>query len=248
MTSKLPVDDKHMTFAASEETVYEQHQDVDLNDVYKELLPTLGEIEQRKRSSQISNRVKDSQELNFHDLYCYDSNNEPIYFHTFKGKIVLVVNTATQCVSSYQLRQLEDLYQRYKHIGFTILAFPSDSFHQEVKGSDEYVADNCRLKYNVSFPIMSKIKVNGKNQNEVFKFLKEQKHGWLNTKRVKWNFEKFLIGRDGEILYRYSTLQKVSNKIEGDIQKYLKDEQINAAKGKNRQHIDKADIHRIVYI
>lgn len=185
--------------------------------------------------------------IDFHDLYAYDSDNNPIFFHSLIGKVVLVVNVATQCASAYQLRQLEKLYQKYQDKGFTILAFPSNQFHQEIKGSNQEVAANCRRKFDVSFPIMEKVKVNGKEQSEVFRFLKDRKKGFLRTKRVKWNFEKFLVGRDGEILHRYSILQKANGIIEKDLNKLFETEEIEAFKTRV-QNVQKSKIQRVVYI
>lgn len=185
--------------------------------------------------------------VNFHDLYTFDCDDNPIYFHSFIGKIVLVANVATQCASAYQLRQLEALYQKYKDRDFVVLAFPSNQFHQEKRGTNQEVADNCRKRFDVSFPIMEKVKVNGKNQSEVFRFLKENKHGFLNTKRVKWNFEKFLVDRDGTILKRYSTLQKAKKHIDKDLLEiFEKEDKQNQTK--KLQTISKRTIQRVVYI
>lgn len=206
-------------------------------------------IQQQQQQQQAADSQR--QVLNFHDLYTYDSDNNPIYFHSFIGKIVLVANVATQCASSYQLRQFEELYQKYKDKDFVILAFPSNQFHQEIKGSNHEVAENCRKKFNVSFPIMEKVKVNGKNQCQVFKFLKENKRGFLNTKRVKWNFEKFLVGRDGTILKRYSTLENVKRAIEKDLAKIFEEEEGNKyklAEQEREREIKKSMVQRVFYI
>lgn len=194
---------------------------------------------------ELDNNDKLKSAVNFHDLFTHDCDDNPIYFHSFIGKIVLVTNIATQCGSAYQLRQFEELYQKYKHKDFVILAFPSNQFHQEKKGTNKEVADNCRRRFDVTFPIMEKVKVNGKDQSEIFKFLKMNKHGFLNTKRVKWNFEKFLVGRDGEILKRYSTLQNVKRKIEKDLVEIIENEDKNNLE---KLKVSKSQIQRVVYI
>lgn len=199
------------------------------------------------QTSQEQNDNEEEKLVHFHDLYAYDSENNPIFFHSLIGKVVLVVNVATQCASAYQLRQLEQLYQKYKDKEFTILAFPSNQFHQEIKGTNQEVAANCRRKFDVSFPIMEKVKVNGKEQSEVFRYLKDKKKGFLRTKRVKWNFEKFLVGRDGEILHRYSILQKANGIIEKDLNKLFETEEIEAFKSRI-QKVQKSKIQRVVYI
>lgn len=125
-------------------------------------------------------------------------------FSQLKGKVVLIVNTASKCGFTPQFDGLEQLYNKYKERGFTILGFPSNQFAQQDPGSDESISEFCKKNYGVSFPIMSKSDVNGANANDVFKFLKHERPGLFGTEGIKWNFTKFLVNRDGEVVERFS--------------------------------------------
>lgn len=129
----------------------------------------------------------------------------------YKGKVVLVVNTASKCGFTPQYAGLEKLYKdvREKHgDDFVILGFPCNQFGGQEPGSDDDIQTFCQVNYGVSFPIMQKTDVNGDNANPLFQWLKEEKPGIMGLKRIKWNFEKFLVGRDGQVKGRWASTTK----------------------------------------
>ncbi len=133
----------------------------------------------------------------------------------FSGKVLLVVNTASKCGFTPQFEGLEKLYQDYRHRGFYIIGFPCNQFAHQDPGSNHDISEFCRLNYGVSFPMMAKIDVNGENACPVFTYLKNQQKGVFSSK-IKWNFTKFLIGRDGTVLKRYAPIT-TPDKIAADI-------------------------------
>jgi glutathione peroxidase len=137
----------------------------------------------------------------------------------YAGKVVLVVNTASKCGFTPQYDGLEKLYGQYEDAGLVVLGFPCNQFgHQEPGGADE-IGEFCQLNYGVSFPMFEKIDVNGEDAHPLFKWLRTEKSGVLGDK-IKWNFTKFLIGKDGSVLKRYGSSTK-PEKIAGDIEKAL---------------------------
>lgn len=158
----------------------------------------------------------------FFDFSANDIKGKKVYFTQYRGKVVLAVNTASECGFSPQLKDLEELYKKYSAKGFTVLAFPSNDFHQE-KGSREDVLKFAQEKYNITFPIFDKGPVTGDDQQAVFKFMTEQKPGVI-FKDVRWNFEKFLINREGKVVERWSSLTSPSSKsVVEKIEKALTD-------------------------
>ncbi len=149
-----------------------------------------------------------------------DINNKEISLESYKGKVLLVVNVASYCMFTPQYTGLEELYNKLKDKGFVILAFPCNQFGSQEPDSEEKITDFCKTTFGVSFPIYSKIKVNGKNAHPLYKFLKSKKKGTLGSKRIMWNFAKFLINREGKIIERYSSKTKPAD-IEEDILKLL---------------------------
>jgi Glutathione peroxidase len=121
----------------------------------------------------------------------------------YKGNVLLVVNTASKCGFTPQYAELEDLYKKYHEQGLEILAFPCDQFAHQEPGSDAEIQSFCQMNYGVTFPVFAKIEVNGKNAHPLYKFLRSQKRGALGD-AIKWNFTKFLIDRQGNILNRYA--------------------------------------------
>ena len=138
-----------------------------------------------------------------YDYVVKDMEGEDISLSAYKGKVLLIVNTATGCGFTPQYKGLEELYQKYKDKGFEILDFPCNQFFGQAPGSDEEIHSFCTLKYNVSFKQFHKIDVNGKNEDPLYTFLKEQKKG-----RIKWNFAKFLIDREGNVVERFGSMDK----------------------------------------
>lgn len=121
----------------------------------------------------------------------------------YKGKVILIVNTATKCGLKNQFSSLETLYQKYKDDGFIVLGFPSNQFLNQEPGTDEEVSQACQLNFGVTFPLFSKINVNGKDAHPLFKYLTKQQSGILGG-AIKWNFTKFLIDRDGNVIDRFA--------------------------------------------
>lgn len=136
----------------------------------------------------------------------------------YAGKVVLVVNTASQCGFTPQFEGLQQLQDSYAAQGFTVLGFPSDQFNQE-SGDDAEIGAFCEKNYGVSFPMFSKIKVNGDEAHPVYQWLRSEKGGLLGGK-IRWNFTKYLVGRDGQVVKRYAPTTK-PEKITGDIEKAL---------------------------
>ncbi|RDX57273.1 glutathione peroxidase-like protein [Lentinus brumalis] len=126
-------------------------------------------------------------------------------FEQLRGKVVLIVNVASKCGFTPQYKGLEALYKKYKDQGFVILGFPCNQFGGQEPESDEKIAEFCELNHGVSFPLMAKSDVNGDNTNEVYKWLKSQKAGLLGLTRIKWNFEKFLIDKEGKVVHRWAS-------------------------------------------
>jgi glutathione peroxidase len=121
----------------------------------------------------------------------------------YKGQVALVVNVASACGFTSQYNGLEELYRKYKDKGFVILGFPCNQFGSQESGSNEQIQQFCKEKYNVTFPIMAKIEVNGDKADPVYKFLKKQAPGILGTEAIKWNFTKFLVDKNGQVVKRY---------------------------------------------
>lgn len=138
----------------------------------------------------------------------------------FQNKVILIVNVASRCGFTPQYEELEVLYQQYRENGFVVLAFPCNQFLKQEPGSAEEIKEFCSLNYKITFPIMAKINVNGPQTAPLYQFIKAQKPGFLGIQAIKWNFTKFLIGRDGQVIRRYSPLIK-PDKIELDIIKAL---------------------------
>ncbi|WP_026672681.1 glutathione peroxidase [Alkalihalobacterium bogoriense] len=148
------------------------------------------------------------------------SNGEELSMKHYKGKVLLIVNTATKCGLAPQFNELQSLYEKYNEDGFTVLAFPSNQFMNQEPGTDEEVQEACSLNFGVTFPIFKKIDVNGKETHPLFQYLKQETKGLVSS-AIKWNFTKFLIDKEGKVVSRYSPTT-TPEKIEGDIQRLLK--------------------------
>lgn len=147
----------------------------------------------------------------FYDLNPNDKTGKPFPFAELKGKVVLVVNVASKCGFTPQYKELEELNKKYKDQGLQIIGFPCNQFGKQEPGTDEEIGQFCQLNYGVTFPVLQKIDVNGDNASPVYKYLKEQKSGLLGLTRIKWNFEKFLIDKNGKVVERFSSLTKPSS-------------------------------------
>jgi glutathione peroxidase len=137
----------------------------------------------------------------------------------FKGKVLLIVNTASECGFTPQYQGLQEIYDRYKDRGFEVLGFPCNQFGHQEPGTDEDIQSFCQLNYGVTFPIFAKVDVNGENSHPVFQFLKSEKGGLLGD-GIKWNFTKFLVDSEGNVVDRYAP-QTIPVRIAGDIEKLL---------------------------
>jgi glutathione peroxidase len=155
-----------------------------------------------------------------YDFQAEKNNGEVYDFSAYHEKVVLVVNTASKCGFTPQYAGLEKLYEEFREQGLEILAFPSNQFMNQEPLSDEEIADFCQLNYGVSFPVFKKVDVNGKDAHPLFKFLKKEAPGLLGSQSIKWNFTKFLVGRDGKPVKRYAPSTK-PEEIKSDIEKYL---------------------------
>jgi glutathione peroxidase len=138
----------------------------------------------------------------------------------YEGQVLLVVNTASKCGFTPQYEGLEALHRQYKDRGFSVLAFPCNQFGAQEPGDADEIASFCRLTYDVTFPIFAKVDVNGEDAAPIFRHLKKEAKGLLGSEAIKWNFTKFLVGRDGEVVNRYAPTTK-PEALAADIEKLL---------------------------
>lgn len=157
--------------------------------------------------------------MNIYDFMVRSAKGVEVPMIDYKGKVLLIVNTATGCGFTPQYEGLQKLYDRYKAKGLEILDFPCNQFGHQAPGTEEEIQEFCTLKYKTTFPLFAKIDVNGKDAEPLFEYLKKQKGGFLGND-IKWNFTKFLVSREGEVVERYALVTK-PEKIEDDILKLL---------------------------
>lgn len=141
--------------------------------------------------------------MNFYHFEAIDIDGKNISMSEYKDKVVVIVNTASKCGLTPQYRDLEELYKKYKDEGFEILGFPCNQFAGQEPGDENEIQNFCELNYGVSFKMFSKVKVNGEDAHPLWKFLKESQGGLINSS-IKWNFTKFLIDRQGNVIERYA--------------------------------------------
>ena len=158
--------------------------------------------------------------MNFYDFSAKDIHGKEVKMSNYKGKVVLVVNTASKCGLTPQFKELEELYKIYKDKKLEILGFPCNQFANQDSGSNEEIQNFCQLNYGVTFTMFEKIEVNGDNAHPLYKYLKNETKGLLN-KDIKWNFTKFLIDTEGNVVKRYAPIVKPS-KIRTDIESLIK--------------------------
>ena len=157
--------------------------------------------------------------MTIYDFKVRSAKGEEVSMADYKGKVLLIVNTATGCGFTPQYEGLQKLYDKYKDKGLEILDFPCNQFGHQAPGTEEEIQEFCTLKYKTTFPLFAKVEVNGKNEEPLFRYLKSQEGGFLGDD-IKWNFTKFLVTRDGIVVGRYAPITKPEN-IEGDILKFL---------------------------
>ena len=138
------------------------------------------------------------------DFEALSINGEPVRLSQYKGQVLLVVNTASACGFTPQFAGLEALHKTYGARGLVVLGFPCNQFGAQDAGSNESIDEFCQLNYGVSFPMMAKVDVNGANAHPLYQWLCAEAPGLLGSKAIKWNFTKFLVGRDGQVLKRYA--------------------------------------------
>ncbi|RRN66869.1 glutathione peroxidase [Peribacillus simplex] len=147
-------------------------------------------------------------------------NGEPISLEEYRGKVMIIVNTASKCGFSPQYDDLQSLYAQYKEDGLAVLGFPCNQFLNQEPGDDLEIDSYCKLNHGVTFPMFAKVNVNGKEAHPLFSYLTENAPGVMGSKSIKWNFTKFLIDRDGNIVSRYAPKTKPLE-IEEDLKKLL---------------------------
>ena len=155
----------------------------------------------------------------FYDYTVKSISGEEVSMSEYKGKVVLIVNTASKCGFTKQYEGLEELYEKYKDQGFVILGFPCNQFGSQEPGENEEIKNFCTSTFSVTFPMMSKIDVNGDDADPLYKFLKKEKGGILGDE-IKWNFTKFLIDREGNVVDRFAS-QKTPKALEKEVEKLL---------------------------
>jgi glutathione peroxidase len=154
-----------------------------------------------------------------HDFKATSIDGEEVDLSTYDDKVVLVVNTASKCGFTPQYQGLQKLHETYADDGLVVLGFPCDQFGHQEPGDEDEIATFCERNYGVSFPMMAKVDVNGADAHPVYSWLTTEKGGLLGGK-IKWNFTKFLVGRDGQVIDRYAPQTK-PEKLTGDIEKAL---------------------------
>jgi len=155
-----------------------------------------------------------------HDFTVRNIQGEPVPLSRYQGQVVLVVNTASACGFTPQFAGLEELHKAYAAQGLAVLGFPCNQFGSQDPGSNDEIASFCQLNYGVDFPMMEKIDVNGAKADPLYQWLTKEAPGLLGSKAIKWNFTKFLVGRDGQVIRRYAP-QDAPAKLAGDIEAAL---------------------------
>ena len=143
--------------------------------------------------------------MSIYDFKVQAADGSQVDMNDYRGQVLVIVNTASKCGFTPQFDGLEKLYQQYKDQGFTVLGFPCNQFRNQDPGSNDEIVEFCQVNYGVTFPMMAKIDVNGSDADPVYQWLTSQAKGFLGSKSIKWNFTKFLVGRDGEVLERFGS-------------------------------------------
>ena len=142
-------------------------------------------------------------EQTFYEFSAVQNDGRQQELADYRGKVLLIVNTASKCGFTPRYQGLQELYARLRESGFEILAFPCDQFAHQEPGSDQEIQTFCQTRFGVTFPVFRKIEVNGKNADPLFKHLKDRAPGWLG-RSIKWNFTKFLVDREGRVVKRFA--------------------------------------------
>lgn len=158
--------------------------------------------------------------MSIYDIEVADARGGRRRLADYKGQVVLIVNTATKCGFAPQFKGLQKLYDNYKDQGFTVLGFPSNQFAGQEPLEGEAIAQACELNHGVNFPLFAKIDVKGENAHPLFKHLTKEAPGLFGTRKIKWNFTKFLVDRSGRVVKRYAPTD-TPDKIEGRIRELI---------------------------
>jgi glutathione peroxidase len=158
--------------------------------------------------------------MSIYDYSAETLDGRPAPLSAYKGKVALIVNTASKCGFTPQYQGLEALYRQYADRGLVVLGFPCNQFGAQEPGSAEQIQSFCSLTYDVTFPMFAKIDVNGPAAHPLYEYLKQEKKGILGSEGIKWNFTKFLIGRDGDVVERFAPTTKPAD-LSGAIEKLL---------------------------
>ncbi|MEH6593544.1 MAG: glutathione peroxidase [Halioglobus sp.] len=143
-----------------------------------------------------------------YDFEAQTITGKTVKLDSYKNKAILIVNTASKCGLTPQYEGLEELYAQYKDKGLVILGFPCNQFGKQEPGSESDIQEFCQLNYGVSFPMFAKVDVNGRTADPIFKYLKKTSKGILGSEKIKWNFTKFLVNREGEVVARFAPTAK----------------------------------------
>ncbi len=155
-----------------------------------------------------------------YDFTAKTLDGQEVSLDAYRGQALLIVNVASKCGFTPQYAGLEELYRKHKDAGFTVIGFPCNQFGGQEPGDAAEIGQFCSLTYEVSFPVMEKVDVNGADAHPLFAFLKHEKKGVLGSEAVKWNFTKFLVDRSGEVVKRFAPTVKPED-LEGDVEKLL---------------------------
>jgi len=158
--------------------------------------------------------------MSIYDLSVVDIDAKSVSMSKYKGKVLLIVNVASECGFTPQYKGLQELYSKHKDEGFVVLGFPSNQFREQESGTNKEIKFFCTGTYNVTFDMFSKIDVNGKNADPLYKFLKDKQSGFMWSESIKWNFTKFLVDKEGNVVNRYAPTTEPSA-IESDIEELL---------------------------
>jgi glutathione peroxidase len=159
--------------------------------------------------------------MSIYDFEATTIDGQPQKMDSYRGKTLLIVNVASECGFTPQYAGLQELHDRFKDKGFAVLGFPCDQFGHQEPGDDEQIRNFCSVNYNITFPLFSKVEVNGDDAHPLYKYLRSERKGLLGTESIKWNFTKFLVGSDGAVLKRYAPTDTPES-IGADLARVLK--------------------------
>lgn len=169
------------------------------------------------------NKIEDEKAETIYEFSVIDIDGNETDLEKYRGKVLLVVNTASKCGFTPQYEGLQKIYEEYQDSGFTVLGFPSNDFGNQEPGTNEEIKEFCSLNYEVSFPLFDKVKVTGEGKTELYQFLTKNEN--VEKGEIKWNFEKFLISRDGEVVARFrSAVEPESDELISRLKSELKQE------------------------